>query len=219
MNNVLKFAAIGATALGFFGSAYAVPSLRISDGVNPIVTVTDGAGTDANGAAGAVTWIGSVGVWTLNVDTGVTKPFTGSASAPYMDLNFIDISSAAGTLTLMFSETGFTQLGSASALIGGTTSGTVTYQTYWSASNTTFALDNLLTSQGPFGPGAYSGSQFAGLVGGQPYSLTQVITITHTTAGTTSGDAELRVPDSGSTLALLGAALAGLGLISRRRKA
>jgi hypothetical protein len=50
------------------------------------------------------------------------------------------------------------------------------------------------------------------------YSLTQKITITHGQQGVSSGDAELTVPDSGSTIALLGAALATLGLISRRRK-
>lgn len=218
MKNITNYLALGAVALGLTGAAQAVPTLSISDGVNPAIIVADGAGNDSNANAGVVTWIGSTGVWTVNVDTGITKPNVGSNQNPYMDLAFVDVSSAAGTLTLMFSETDFTQLGSALASIGGTTAGNVTYATYWSASNNLFALDNLLSSQGPFGPGAFSGSVSAGLVTGQPYSLTQVITITHAGAGTSSGDAELRVPDSGSTIALLGAALATLGLISRRRK-
>lgn len=218
MKNITNYLALGAVALGLTGAAQAVPTLRISDGINPAITVADGSGSDSNGAAGVVTWIGATGVWTVNVDTGITKPQVGSNQAPYMDLAFVDVSSAAGTLTLMFSETGFTQLGSALAKIGGTTAGTVTYATYWSASNNLFALDNLLSNQGPFGPGAFAGTSALGLVAAQPYSLTQVITITHSGAGTSSGDAELTVPDSGSTIALLGAALATLGLISRRRK-
>lgn len=218
MKNITNYLALGAIALGLSGVAQAVPTLKISDGVLPEITIGDGAGGDSNGAAGVVTWIGSVGVWTVNVDTGITKPAFGSADNPFMDLAFVDISSAAGTLTLKFSETGFTKLGTASSLIGGTTSGTVSYSTYWSATNTLFAMDNLLSSSGSLGGGAYSNAAFTGNILSGPYSLTQVITITHTGAGSSSGDAELRVPDSGSTIALLGAALATLGLISRRRK-
>lgn len=185
------------------------------------ITVADGGANDVNGAAGAVTYVGAVGAnWTINVDTGITKPAFGAADAPYMDLAFQNLSAGAGTITLMFSETSFTLLGSALANIGGTTpsGATVSYKSYWSASNSLFALDNLLTDLSFNGPGAFSGTQANGIVTGAPYSLTQVITITHAGAGNSTGDAELRVPDSGSTLALLGAALAAMGLISRRRK-
>lgn len=218
MKNITNYLALGAIALGVSGAAYAVPTLKLVTS-DATITVSDFGANDVNGAAGAVTYVGAVGSnWTINVDTGITKPAMGSPNNPYMDLAFQNLSAGAGTITLYFSETDFTLLGSALANIGGTTGGTVTYQTYWSASNTLFALDNLLTNQGPFTAGAFSGTQAAGIVTGAPYSLTQVITITHTGQANTTGDAELRVPDSGSTIALLGAALAAMGLISRRRK-
>jgi len=217
MKNITNYIALGAIALGISGAAQAVPTLRLTAGATT-VEVADGSVGDLTSDAGAVTYSGAVGSnWTINVSTGLTKPAFGSPQNPFMDLNSINLSQGAGSITLMFSETGFTQLGSAFAAIGGTAGSSIEYKTYWSATNALFAMDNLLTSQS-FGAGAFSGSQSAGIVTGQPYSLTQVVTITHTGRDTSSFDAELSVPDSGSTIALLGAALATLGLISRRRK-
>ena len=122
-----------ATAL--WQSAQAVPSLRISDS-STTINVSDGGPGDVSPTPGAVVWTGAIGVWNVNVDTGITKPVQGSAVAPFMDLSFVDVSSGPGTPTLMFSETGFTAPGSGVALIGGTTAGTVSYATYWSAANT-----------------------------------------------------------------------------------
>ena len=42
-----------------------------------------------------------------------------------------------------------------------------------------------------------------GFVNASLYSLTQVVTITHTGSGTSSGDAELRVPDGGASIVYL----------------
>jgi len=224
MKNITNYLALGAVALGLTGAAQAVPTLKLIQGATTVIVSDNGlgvgpnadsGGTDSSAVLGAVAFNGSVGAYVVNVSTGITKPLQGSSASPFMDLNSVDV--GVGTLTLMFSETGFTQLGSALALIGGTSNGTISYSTYWSASNALFATDNLLTTQS-FGSGAFSGTRTGGPTSGQPYSLTQVVTITHNSLTTSSFDAQLTVPDSGSTIALLGAALATLGLISRRRK-
>src|SRR5262245_12774628 len=96
------------------GSAYATPMLRISDGSSTI-TITDGGGTDANATSGVVTFIGSIGNWTLNVTTGISFSPNGK-----LDLNSIDGSSAAGgTLTLLLTDTGFWDAGNVLSSIGG----------------------------------------------------------------------------------------------------
>lgn len=219
MKSILQKLALAALAVGLTASVQALPSLRISDGTTTITIADNGVG-DGNAASGVVMWSGTVGVWDINVNTGLTKPTQGSALNPYMDLNFIDHSSAAGTLTLWFSETDFgPSNGSALAHIGGTAQGSVSYSTYWSSSNALFATSTLLTNQGPFAGGAYSGTSTAGpLNNSGPYSLTQVISLTHSASGTTSGDAELSVPDSGTSILLLGAGLTGLGLFGRFRR-
>jgi hypothetical protein len=224
MNRLLQYLTMAAVAVGLTAAVHAVPTLTINDGANPVVTVTDGSvvvgAVDANPAVGAVTWVGSVGVWTINVDTGVTMPAIGGPWNPALDLHFLDVSSVPATLTLTFSEGGFMQPGVAAAWIGGTTQGTVLYQTFWTGGGPLTTLGAYGPALPPGTPFDYSGSQAGGTVGPGPYSLTQVITITHTAVGnlTTSGDAFLRVPDNGTSIALLGAGITLLALFSRVRR-
>ena len=83
--------------------AAAVATLYLSDGIHAPVTVTDGSGQDLCPVAGCVTAFASIGVWTINVSTGISNsPF------PHIDLNSIDQSTAAGTLTIRFGDTDFT---------------------------------------------------------------------------------------------------------------
>jgi hypothetical protein len=56
------------------------------------------------------------------------------------------------------------------------------------------------------------------VAGGGPYSLTEDIVITQTGAGGTTGDVILSVPDSGTTLMLLGAGLSVLGFAGSIRR-
>ena len=221
LNKLLPSAAVALAVIGLSTPVHAIPQLRIFDGTTTI-TITDNAAGDLNAIPGVVTWSGAVGVWIVNVDTGLTKPNTGSAIFPVMDLNFVDQSNAAGTLTLSFTETDFGPVspGGISAQIGGTTFGTVSYRTYGGNSNTAFDTSNLLTTQGPFGAGAFSGSTTGGSLGAvNPFSLTQVVTITHLGVAVSSGDANItRVPDSGTSILLLGAGLLMLGLFARSRK-
>jgi hypothetical protein len=136
-----------------------------------------------------------------------------------MDLNTVDSSSTAGgTLIIKWSDDGFgPTVGNAFASIGGTSGGTVKYDTYADAGNAIFGTTTPLTTQS-FGAGSFSGD--AGgpdlAAQGSPYSLTQVITITHTGKATTSLNAVLTVPDGGMTLMLLGSGLTALSLLRRK---
>jgi hypothetical protein len=97
--------------------ASAVATISLFDG-STTVSVFDGGPGDLCVAAGCVTFSGSLGVWNINVSTGISdSPF------PFMDLNSIDRSTGAGTLKILLGDTDFTlgagphqvALGSASA--------------------------------------------------------------------------------------------------------
>jgi hypothetical protein len=199
--------------------AYAIPQLRISDGTSTL-TITDNSGGDNSAIAGRIVWDGSIGNWTFNTHVGTTYPALGSALNPMLDLSFNAVSNGAGgTLTLSFTQNGFgPTAGNALAQIGGTTNGTVTYQSYGVTNNAPFNMGNLLSAQGPYSS-AFSGEMVGGsLTNNGPYSLTQVVTINHTGSGITTGNANLfAVPDSGLTVLLLGCALSALGALTRFR--
>ena len=179
--------------------AGAVASITLFDGTNTI-TVTDGGVNDASSMLGVVVFNGTIGIWDINVSTGLSKPILGSANQPEMDLNSINHSTGAGTLRITFTDTGFTLPGgTVTAAIGGTQNGglaTIQYQTFQNA--------NLLTSIGTVSGTPYASSAY-GFLNGQfegSYSLSQVVTITHTATGTTSFDASLSVPDGGASAAI-----------------
>ena len=213
----LKKLSLAVALLGGFATyAHAVAVLTLSDGVNPIVIVNDnnlgvGANTaDYNASTlGFVSFNGSIGNWSINVAVGTTQPVE-TAATPSMHLSSVNNSSGAGTMVVTFTDTfTFAQANKLLAGIGGAQpNGSVMYEVIVNGS-----VFNIGTSA--LNPFAFSSGYIAYSAG--TYDITQRTTITHSAAGTTSVDATVsRAPDAGSTLALLGGALIGLGLIRRR---
>lgn len=194
--------------------AQAIPTLTLSDGGANTVVIQDNGLGDSNLALGQVTFMGSLGIFNINVTSGFTKPAIGSAAAPEIDISSFDHATGAGTLTITFSEDGFTGFpGTLVADFGGT-------QQNGSIINTVLQNGMLVATNGPFSTHAFSGSTSGVLTGGAPYSLTESVALTFTGAGMKSFDAggNVAVPDGGMTVTLLGLGLAGLAGVGRLRQ-
>jgi hypothetical protein len=159
-----------------------------------------------------------VGTWALDVTTGLGN---GWSAIFGIDLNSIAASSqAGGTLRITFTETNLNAGFPAGPLsitsaIGGTTQGTVTYKSWFDDSNVAFGQSELLFS------GAASSLAFADgatkvVNASDPFSLTLQVDVTHVGAKTTSFDFSASVPEP-TSVALLGVALLGAGVATRRR--
>src|SRR6185369_7721587 len=108
------------------------------------------------------------------------------------------------------------------ASIGGTQKpgGTVTYTTYIGLGNGLFDESNQLTTSGTMTGNPFSSDVGSLPVSGNPISLTLKVVIHHAAGSgiNSSGDAELQLPDGGSTVSLLGAALLTISIFAVRRK-
>jgi hypothetical protein len=193
--------------------------LELSDGITT-VSVLDGGAGDINAATGAITYYGSIGNFSMNVTTGLSKPVIGGVNNPKLDLNSINVSSSGGgTLTIRLTDDGFGSSGYPGweTLIGGVTGGTISLVSSYTLDGGT---EQEISNLGPFSAGAFSASvhQFTGILTGS-YSLSLAATIVHSSAANSSFNAEIQPNPEPSTLALLGAAAVGFAALRRRRRA
>jgi hypothetical protein len=206
-------------------SAEALSILLESNG--DVVIVTDGDANDTAALTGIVATSATVGDFQVVLTAGFSDPITGSPSSPLMIFNIEAYSTAAGVLNAFLSDDNFANTGDVAnaalatpppVVLGAPlplATSSVTYATFYGASNTEFDLGTLLTLQNT--PGFDSGLLPSGV---GPYSLTQAITIDNSTLGVSTAAATLQVPvpDGGLALSLLGFALVGVEGLRRRFK-
>jgi hypothetical protein len=214
-------------SLGVVGVAYAIPVgaiLSVSDGVTSI-TLTDNFVGDLNAAIGELTLSTNVGVWSLSISTGITKPVLGSTTNPVMDLVIQASSTGAGSLTYTFSDNNFGPAPGTltSAISGHVISGaptTVDYSVYGDGGNTLGTLASLLTTTGTNSLPVLT-SNSAPLVLSAPFSLSEVVQLTASGASAVSIDASLNVtpiPEPSTVVTtFLGLTFLVAGLARRRR--
>jgi hypothetical protein len=197
--------------------------LTLDDGLGNIITLAD---VDSDGI---ITFSGSLpggSVWTVNITTGISKPVIGGPTTAEIHLNSVNVSSGgSGTLTIGLTDTDFVlppTIGAQAALvseIGGVAANTIQLTQTLDPDNSEWATDtpgNDVSLVSPLlGTGAFAGTQTASSPVFAPFSLTEMVVITHTAAGQhTSFDAVSRVvPVPGAVLlGILGLGVVGLKL-------
>jgi len=209
-------------------AAFATAELKLSSGASS-VDILDGGVGDANPAAGAVTFIGAVGNWTVNVSTGT------EGTTPFFDLG--SVNSTAGLpqvspIVMSFSNDGLTLPSGFTLTAGGTVSSaattTVTFAAFTGTSkfDTSDQIGSTLTFHTTPPPisNAYSGSTTGSVVSGDT-SATLVASIdlgSSTAFGGGSFDAALDTITVGGTpepasISMLGGVLLILGGALRRK--
>ena len=185
-------------------------SIKLYDGTTTLI-IADGSPLDSDAGTGTVKYVGTLGVWSLDLFGSVIVA-DGKEELYVHDFSASSNSASASTLTIWFSDLSSGPKGpTAEASIGGLTAGTVTYQTY---KGTALFDETTLLNSMSFPKGAFSGTDtdtFTAL--GGEYSWTSKITITHLAGASvkkTSFDASVTVPDGGTTLSLLGLSLLGI---------
>ncbi|MEK0450695.1 MAG: hypothetical protein RL088_2963 [Verrucomicrobiota bacterium] len=223
MITISKLKALSVAAVGLLivapVTALAVPTIRVSDGVNaPLLVVDESGGDLSSGMPGAVALAGIIyNGWTLDLVLGMSKPLTGSATAADFSLYASAISSGAGSLKIQFSDDNFSPiLGGYSLSYGGETAATSSsaYKAYVDNTNILFG-GSLLA--GSIDSGAFSHNVSGSLAGAGPYSLTHEVQFTHTSASSSSISAGfVSVPDGGSTIGMLGSLFVAVSAVRRK---
>ena len=214
----MKKVFLGLMLIAMSSVAFGSAQLTMSDGTTTVVVNDNGSG-DLDSAPGTIIFSGAIGTWSVNVQVGVSL----GPGTSHMDLGSTALSTGASTLTIKFSDVGFTTLASPFNLTytGGTpTNGSATGKGFVDNSNTLYGTASQIGSTlGPF-TGGFNASTSGG--SGTPlYSLTEQVALTSTglNSSTFSTDLSLTgvaVPEPAS-VALLGGVLLLTARTIRRR--
>jgi hypothetical protein len=237
MRKLLFVAVLAALAMLSAGqSAQAAFQMRITSSGGASVTITDndaavgvGEAPDFGAPSGQIVFIGDVGGFHLQVNTGLSKPILGSAAFPEMDLNYVVVKNTSGveTLTIEISDQDFTTSPvPVNLAFGGTTGAGQTTQVVGGTglNNALYNTSDASATSGPFGAGAYSGTSGFEIpldnVAPAGYSLTLRVILNSdgTNPSPSSGDVHLTAAPAPAGLLLLAAGTPVLGLAYLRRR-
>lgn len=220
-----RFSLLAIAALLAFAAsgAYATATLAFVLDGTLVLTCVDNAGCDsANGTTGLVSTTYTNGTVAIAIGTGTTKP---AQTNPTMDLDDVTATLAAGhSLTIFFSEVGFTGIGGFTMIDGGSntcSAGCTTTGTSWfDTTNTLFGLGTQIATTGAIGGGVINSTTSGAGPSTSPYSLTEAI-ILNNTRGTTSAflssDMSLTQTPEPTSVLLLGTLAALIGYSFRRK--
>jgi hypothetical protein len=228
------YLAIGLAGLSVFPlTSQASLMIKLGDGVNAPVVVTDNLSGDLTSTLGVNSTIQTLGNWSVNVVSSANLGST--ATSPKLELTSFNVSytgpgTPAAPLKVFLTDTGYGPTpGLFDLHIGGTQSGgaTIMSKYFYDPSNTAFGTTNQLGSTQTFTNLSYSKDLFVSTGGTllSPYSLTLEADITNVPGGyfvtqftsTLSTPASVPLP---AAIWLFGSALAGLlGLRRNQRSA
>ena len=198
-------------------SAFATAELTLTSGTST-VDVLDGSALDSNSTTGAVTYIGSVGSWTLNITSGI------EGTTPFFDLVSFDTTAGqVDPIYMFFSDNGLTLPPGFDLNVGGTVSSTGTSAptvvfAAWTGGPAKFDQANIIGSVLTFHATPFSGSTSgATLAGESSVTIGAYIDLGEGSSGSASFDAALDSVPEPASVSMLGGVLLILGGALRRR--
>ncbi|MCH2182583.1 MAG: hypothetical protein MK108_11310 [Mariniblastus sp.] len=230
----ISFVALLVVLTGFWAntsSASLVLLINDSSTLGPDVVVIDNApaGTtssggawvstvdDSNSTLGGVVFNGGVGDFEINVSTGVSKPLLHHNQ---IDLNSVvaSFSSARAEIFMVVLDTDFVDNGQGFRTeIGGTTNGVVLAETYVSPGNGDADFDFDPVSGNVFFDSPFMWQDDQQVSVGSTFAMAGYVLVRHENPGISSFDLHFQqVPEP--TTALIWTMLAGVGLVTRRRR-
>ena len=196
--------------------ANAVLTIKIDDNVDPPIDlfIPDNSLNDLDSLSGLITTSFSFPTFQGDI-TATSKPASGNATAPFLDLDIDVSSSGMGTLLLELTDTDFTELPELHINFSGFTGGTVEHEVLWDDGNAEFA-GKPLSRFGPLGPGKFGESTSVGPFSNimAPFSLTHRVVMDFTGGPNQQSRVQAAVqavPVPGTGL-LFGTGMVGLGI-------